>query len=271
MGYGGSRPLLSILRLTPCRRTCSRSTDGACYTRGHMIAKELDRFAPQNRFEEAGQRAEEQMAFYLRREFGDDASVVVVNDLRLERQDGHGQTDAAQIDHVVVHPGGLVLVESKSVMSKVSCDEHGHWARHTGRYYQGMPSPVLQVERQGKFLRSYVEYAWPHMPRGWRGSVLVAISDNGLVHYVGRSPETARAQLAVLKADQIAPRIRTLSCKTPVLPAHEWQPSEVARLLIAAHRPRPFVTTHVMDEYDITRAFSREMDKMMRELWKGGW
>ncbi len=135
MGYGGSRPLLSILRLTPRRKTCSRSTDGACYTRGHMIAKELDGFAPQNRFEEAGQRAEEQMAFYLRREFGDDASVVVVNDLRLERQDGHGQTDAAQIDHVVVHPGGLVLVESKSVMSKVRCDEHGHWARHTGRYY----------------------------------------------------------------------------------------------------------------------------------------
>ncbi len=134
-----------------------------------------------------------------------------------------------------------------------------------------MPSPVLQVERQGKFLRSYVENVWPHVPRGWRGSVLVAISDNGLVHYVSRSLETARAQLAVLKADQIAPRIRTLSCKMPVLPAHVWQPSEVARLLLAAHRPRPFVPTRAVGDYEIAQAFAREMNKMMRELWKEGW
>ena len=50
-----------------------------------MIVKELDPFQPTDRFEKAGREAEEQMAFYLRRAFKDEAKVRVFNGLRFVR------------------------------------------------------------------------------------------------------------------------------------------------------------------------------------------
>lgn len=85
-----------------------------------MILKELDPFHGTEPFELAGRRAEEQMAFYLRRQFGDFENVYVINGLRLERKG-----DACQIDHLIVHPYGFIIIESKSVTTEVSIDAKG--------------------------------------------------------------------------------------------------------------------------------------------------
>lgn len=48
-----------------------------------MIIKEIDKKALNNPFERAGTKAEDEMAFYLKREFGDDKETLVIHDLRL--------------------------------------------------------------------------------------------------------------------------------------------------------------------------------------------
>lgn len=79
-----------------------------------MIIKEHTPTHTSDRFRRAGDEAEQQMAFYLRRAFGDDPHVHVFNNLRLE----HGG-EVAQIDHLVFHRSGFIVVESKSVTSSV--------------------------------------------------------------------------------------------------------------------------------------------------------
>ena len=85
-----------------------------------MIAKELDPFTSTDKRQLAGRKAEEQMAFYLKRAFEHDDRVRVFNGLRFEREG-----DAAQIDHLVFHRWGMILVESKSVTGTVRVNEHG--------------------------------------------------------------------------------------------------------------------------------------------------
>ncbi len=92
-----------------------------------MIIKERnpEEHGETDKFSVAGAKAEEQMAFYLKRAFADDPNVYVFNDIRLQGDDD----DAAQIDHLVLHRHGFVIVESKSVSTGVAVNEHGEWVR----------------------------------------------------------------------------------------------------------------------------------------------
>lgn len=175
-----------------------------------MIVKELDPFDSTDPLQQAGQRAEEQMAFYLRRAFADTADVWVFHGLRLER-DG----DATQLDHLLLHRHGMVIVESKSVSTRVRINAHGEWVRCSERGEQGMPSPIQQVRLQSEFLRGYLEAhreellgkflgrqgSFARMPLDLR----VAISDRGIVD------RPAGLELPeVCKADQVVDRVRAL-------------------------------------------------------------
>ncbi len=115
-----------------------------------MIAKELDPFESDDPLQRAGRKAEQQLAFYLRRDFAKYSDVVVFNGIRLERNG-----DAAQMDHLILHPCGFIIVESKSVTSRITFNAHGEWTRYNGNRRQGMPSPILQAQRQGDFLIEY--------------------------------------------------------------------------------------------------------------------
>lgn len=90
-----------------------------------MILKETDEKELLNKFQEYGYNAEKQMAFYLKRAFQESNDIFVINDLRLVMND-----DVAQIDHLIMHRFGFILIESKSVTSKISVNEHGEWIRH---------------------------------------------------------------------------------------------------------------------------------------------
>ena len=159
-----------------------------------MIVKELDPFTSTDRMEKAGRKAEEQMAFYLRRAFGEDPAFLIFNGLRLER-DG----DAAQIDHLVIHQHAVVIIESKSVTSQVRINERGEWSRWYGGSSRGIASPILQGDRQAEFVESYLK-VYPEVlgKKELAITVRVAISDQGTINRPkGIEP------YAVCKADQI--------------------------------------------------------------------
>ncbi|GBO52215.1 hypothetical protein APA_5305 [Pseudanabaena sp. lw0831] len=176
-----------------------------------MIIKELDRIETTDKFEQAGYRAESQLAFYLNREFKDDPLFLVFNNLRFEKAG-----DACQIDHLVLHRYGMIIIESKTVTTRVEVNEFGEWKRWFNNAWQGMPSPILQAQRQGKFLKEYLETHVETLRNkpilGRRAhftkmpiDVLVAISDSGIIN----RPKNDKLN-TVCKADQIADKVREI-------------------------------------------------------------
>lgn len=79
-----------------------------------MILKEPDNLNTDDKFLKAGHAAEKQLAFYLQRAFGGDDKITVLNGIRLKKR-----KDVCQVNHLVIHEYGMVIVESKSVTSKV--------------------------------------------------------------------------------------------------------------------------------------------------------
>ncbi|WP_309572645.1 nuclease-related domain-containing protein [Deinococcus sp.] len=186
-----------------------------------MIVKEYTPAPTTDRFQRAGDEAEKQMVHYLRRAFGDNPDIHVFNNLRLE----HGG-EVAQIDHLVFHKAGFVIIESKSVTSSVHINDREEWARQWNGQKRGMASPVLQAKRQGDLLRALLE---SHR-EGLRNKVLfglkqggfhaflidvvVAISDGGVVQTRKTLPE-------VKKADQVPDRVKELMAEHSAL-AHPF-------------------------------------------------
>ncbi len=173
-----------------------------------MILKETDEKEVRGKFQQFGYDAEKQMAYYLMRAFGTDKLIHVINDLRLEK-DGV----VAQIDHLVIHRFGFFIIESKSVTTEVSVNEHGEWARYFNNKPKGMPSPVIQAIRQADLLKQLLLENNKDIMRksiigqGSSGKlkydVLVAISDSGIIK---RGKNAGLDE--VLKADQITDRIQ---------------------------------------------------------------
>jgi hypothetical protein len=114
-----------------------------------VIFKELDPFHSDDKFARSGRAAEEKMVFYLKRFFGNDHEIPVLNGVRIE-----ADRDAAQIDHLVIHSHGLSIVESKSVHGKIQIKDDGQWIRWFGaNQSKGMASPVTQARLQERFFR----------------------------------------------------------------------------------------------------------------------
>jgi hypothetical protein len=180
-----------------------------------MIRKERDQqeHPSRDKFAEAGAKAEEQMAFYLRRAFADAEDVLVLNDLRFEVED-QVACDAVQIDHLVIHRRGMVIVESKSVVSEIGVNTHGEWVRIWNGRRQGMPSPILQARRQADYLRKILSAYADDLRGKMLGvvqkrfgacpfDVIVAVSDRGTISREVDLPE-------VCKADQVTDKIKEI-------------------------------------------------------------
>jgi transcription elongation factor Elf1 len=123
----------------------------------------------------------------------------VINGLRIDLGG-----EIAQMDHLVLHPYGLLIVESKSVSGSVQIKDDGQWIRWFAKQPSGMRSPVTQARMQGMLLRDLLEAGVKQ--KGFfdraRLDVLVAISDTGTIQWPasGALPE-------VCKADQVAERL----------------------------------------------------------------
>ena len=175
-----------------------------------MIKKEKAGDAPRDPMGKAGFEAEKQMAFYLRRAFAEDKDIHVFNDVRFERNG-----EVAQIDHLVLHRFGFVLVESKSVSEKMEVSPQLEFVRVTSRRREGMPSPIQQVKQQAKLLRQLLNDHKEDLRKkamfGYvqcdfnadRFKCLVAISDNGEIIRIDCNPDE------LVKADVVTDRIRS--------------------------------------------------------------
>lgn len=180
-----------------------------------MICKELDEFCTQNSFEKNGKKAEEQIAFYLKRNFHDHKDLYVINGLRFHAPDG----SFAQIDHLVLSRYFAVIIESKSVTSAVKYDQAGQWLRLWNNHWTGMPSPVQQAKNQAsalqqllqgnrdqlrkKYIFGLMQGGFAHMPI----HPIIAISDSGRVM---ASSENNIFSGVVMKADMVADKIVSL-------------------------------------------------------------
>lgn len=190
---------------------------------------------PQRR---AGAQAERQMAFYLHRAFATNADLHVLNDLRLvdpEQPDPDGRPGVCQIDHLVLHRFGAFIIESKSVAGEVTVGTDGtggdEWTRRFQGRHQGFASPIRQAERQGQFLRTFLQRHREELlgkvalglrtltkliagadQRGFRFmpiQIIVAISDNGTIRRLGKWKEPGTPfQTFVCKADLVPDKIR---------------------------------------------------------------
>ncbi|GGR78671.1 nuclease-related domain-containing protein [Deinococcus sedimenti] len=175
-----------------------------------MIVKDLEPQQHTDPLRRAGYDAERQMAHYLKRAFAEDPRKFVFHNLRLERRG-----EVAQLDHLILHRFGLLIVESKSVAGQVSVNEHGEWTRWWNRKGRGMPSPVLQARRQLDLLLALLDdHTTDLMDRsmlglkqrtltGVRRDVLVAISDGGRITRKSEVPE-------LVKADQVPDRVKAI-------------------------------------------------------------
>lgn len=117
-----------------------------------MIAKEKVQIAANSPTSVAGDKQERDVAFYLRREFKDHPSVFIFNDLKITHND-----ENAQIDHLILYPYGFILIESKSITGEVKVNKHEEWTRSYRGNWQGMPSPIKQVELQQKLLKELLQ------------------------------------------------------------------------------------------------------------------
>ena len=120
------------------------------------------------------------MAHYLRRFFGSSAEVDVLNYLRIELGG-----EVAQMDHLVLHPYGLLIVESKSVSGSVQIKDDGQWIRWFAKQPQGMRSPVTQAKMQLMLLKELLDKTVKQ--KGFFDQVamdvVVAISDSGTIQW----------------------------------------------------------------------------------------
>ena len=169
-----------------------------------MIIKEMTGKAIyQGVLEQAGHRAELEMAFYLRRFFNDNSEIFILHDFSIFHK-----REKAQIDHLIVHAGGFIIIESKSVASEIFVDDQMQWSRAYQGKHRGMRSPIIQCEMQEMLLknnlRTYCDKKWANAPL----SVLVAISDSGMIR-------SSVSLGNVVKADQVPSKIRAILEQAP--------------------------------------------------------
>lgn len=159
---------------------------------------------------QAGQKQELDVAFYLRRAFKDHPQVFVFNDLKFKHND-----ETAQIDHLIVYTYGFILIESKSITGEVTINEHQEWSRSYRGNWQGMPSPIKQVELQLAVLKSLLRANAPlllpkifgKLQQGFGGrewQSVCAISSNAIINR-DHTPKTTQERL--VKSEFIADKL----------------------------------------------------------------
>ncbi|KJY90544.1 nuclease [Vibrio neptunius] len=114
-----------------------------------MIVKEKALSPTSDYKQKLGNKVENNVAFYLKRQFSEQSNVLIFHDLRFEHKG-----EAAQIDHLVVYKKGFIVIESKSIKGTVTVNEQLEWQRTVRGQWIGMPSPITQASIQAELLKN---------------------------------------------------------------------------------------------------------------------
>ena len=221
----------------------------------NVIMKSVDPKVSSDKFTKAGLAAEKQMAFYLKRAFTDKEDIFILNDIRLERNG-----EVAQIDHLIIHSYGFIIIESKSVSSKVSVNKHAEWKRIYNNKESGMRSPIQQAKIQASFLTAYLNAKGNTLFKKsivdkvianpkyeyYKFDVLVAISDTGIIERDSIDlPEVLKADavpdqilelIAIAKKDMLKALVNPFA----ISEGYRFRSDtikKIANFLIAMHKP----------------------------------
>ena len=116
-----------------------------------MVFKELDPLDWQDQSVVVRRTADDQMPYYLRRYFGNSAEVDVLNQLRVST--GGVRT---QVDHLLMHSYGLVVVDSRSVSGRLQVMDDGRWICLHREPPRTIPSPVTHAYAQALSLKAFL-------------------------------------------------------------------------------------------------------------------
>ncbi|UBV41742.1 NERD domain-containing protein [Deinococcus taeanensis] len=197
----------------------------------------------------AAHEVHRQVVHFLRRAFAQDPQAFVFHDLRLECRG-----DVAQIDHLILHRSGLVIVNS-SVAGQLSVNEHGEGVCEVTLRASSLPSAVVQARRQLDLLLAFLEDhaadlmdcsrpgSGPPSFAGVRRDVLVALPADSRVTATGDLTEWVRPGQV---PDRVNATIRAEDSRTPGLCG--FTATELTRIrtfLLTRHVPAPVLAAPV--------------------------
>lgn len=117
-----------------------------------MILKELDPFLGRTPPEMELRMAQDRMAYQLRRFFGKSTEVDVLNHLRI----GSGST-VALVDHLLLHPFGLIVLERENLVEPVHIQDDGQWMRMRAGGAVEMRSPITRAYLRALSLKAFLD------------------------------------------------------------------------------------------------------------------
>jgi hypothetical protein len=117
---------------------------------------------------------------------------------------------------LIIHEYGFIIVESKSVTTKVTINDYGEWIRYYNNKPSGMRSPIKQVQMQADILKNILETnkdklfkqslsnkLFKQSFKKYPFDIFIAISDTGII----KRPKEFDTSM-ILKADLICDAIQ---------------------------------------------------------------
>ncbi len=116
-----------------------------------MILKELDPFRG-SEADVAARLQADRMAYYLRRHFRRSTEVDVLNELQVL-----SGNVVAQLDHLLVHPFGFLLIAREPLSGAIRIDGEGRWQRWQDGQLVDAGSPITHAYVQVLLMKSFLD------------------------------------------------------------------------------------------------------------------
>jgi hypothetical protein len=199
-----------------------------------MILKELDPFLGGSQDEIAHRIAQDRMAYHLRRYFGKSEEVDVLNYLRVS-----SGSVVTLVDHLVLHPYGLIVIERENLTDKVQIKDDGQWVRWRDNVASEMRSPITRAYLRALSLKAFLDKIVKQ--KGFFDAVeldiLVAVPDTARIQWptMGVLPEVCNADQVHARVTQRVQQCRRMAEATGVLTQSERR--RLGEFLRSLHRP----------------------------------
>ncbi|MBL8338656.1 MAG: NERD domain-containing protein [Rhodoferax sp.] len=199
-----------------------------------MILKELDPFRG-SEADVAARLQADRMAYFLRRHYRRNSEVDVLNDLRIPSGDA-----LADLDHLLLHPFGFVLVAREPLSGAIRIDGEGRWQRWQKGVLVDAGSPITRAYVQLLMMKSTLDQR--QQPRSdldrLELDVLVVVPDEVPIQWppTGVMVEVCRREEV---ADRVGRRLQHLrDMSTGPGPLSAPQRRAIGEFLCGLHRPQ---------------------------------